>query len=217
MPLAMTQETDAAFAVTVAKGDKQFLKRVQLLQPLSDAVVKGEPVGCRPGEYLIGMKDKAARLTNQMVVLVGRYRFHAIVIQDKKVEAESFDQNDPVYVSIEREVLSKVKKPNRAVKFGIDFLLYIVELNQFGVYFFAGTAKQEAPEALKRQGKLALFSSRLVESGSNKWYVPIVIDAPEGTPQPVIDQLVLQTTLTTFAVDKTAAEPEESAETARPR
>ena len=214
--LSLVQEPDANFQATVAKGDKQFLTRMSLGQPLSDAVLQGK---AKPGDYFLGAKDQVRNLGSKFVALVGHYRYHAIIIQDKKVEAESFDLNDPVFKQIEQEVVRKVKKEGRAAKFGIDFLLYLpaalnpsLTVDEFVVYYFAATAKREAPEALKRQGRMATFSSKIV-GDSKKWFVPVVTDGPEALITP--DPLVLQTTLTAFTVDRVAAEPE--AEEARPR
>jgi hypothetical protein len=212
MPLSLEQAPDEHFAATVAKGDKLFLNRVQLVQPLSDCFLNSKPV-CKPGDYVLGYGDAAVNLGNDVQVLVGHYRYHAIVIQDKKVEAESFDLDDPVYRSIEQEVLLRKKKEGRAAKFGIDFLLYFPSVTKFGVYFFAATAKKEAPEALKRQGKTARFKSLLVEAKGNKWFVPKVSDG-DGS-QPVIDGKLLQTTLKVFTVDKLPDEGEGDVE--RPR
>ena len=112
-----------------------------------------------------------------------------------------------------------MKKEGRSAKFGIDFLLYLpaahnasLTADEFVVFYFAATAKREAPEALKRQGKMATFSSKMV-GDAKKWFVPVVTDGPETVISP--DGLLLQTTLTAFTVDRAPAEPE--VEEARPR
>jgi hypothetical protein len=214
--LSLIQEADANFQATVAKGSKNFLTRMSLAHPLADACLAGT---VRPGEYFLGSKDKVRSLGNKFVALVGHYRYHAIVLQDKKVEAESFDLNDPVFKQIESEVVRKVKKENRRASFGIDFLLYLpkalnplLQQDEFAVFYFKGSFKQEAPEALKRQGRMAQFTSKLI-GDQNKWYVPVITDGPAEVS--VVDPLLLQTTLSAFTVDRVAAEPED--EETRPR
>jgi hypothetical protein len=165
-----------AFDELATKGATTFLNRISLLQPLSDAVSKGKPANCKAGDFILGFDNNAVLFGREFEAVVGPWRPHAIYINDRKVESESFDSSSPEFKKIEEQTGQRVQ----GAAFGMDFLLWIPKIKQFGYFFFSKTARAEAPNALALQGKLSVFRAVFVETKRFKWWAPKV-EAPAVT------------------------------------
>lgn len=157
-------------------GGDQFLQRITLLQKMSDGI--GD-VG-KVGEYVFGMdKDN---LGNEVEVIVGPWRPHALVLVDGEVEAEAFDSADPLFQQIKGEAVKTKSRmiEGRTAMYGVDFLFFVIELQQFGTFFFTKTARREASKVEPLQGRRALLTSSLVETKRYSWYTPKILAVPDG-------------------------------------
>jgi hypothetical protein len=177
MPLAYPDQSAADFT-DLAKRDAGFLQRLQLGQPLSDFVTNGNG---KPGDFMFGADKNLGQNFDALLVcrkdaadqVIPCYRAHALCLQDKEVEAESFDANSPTFQKIVAEAKKKLKIEGRATMYGVDLLFWVPKVEDFAVFYFAKTARRQADEFYKLggKGKVINFKSKKITTAYT-WWVP---------------------------------------------
>lgn len=147
------------------------LPRVVLQYHLSDAVQAGR---AEPRDFLLGERN----LGKAVVAHVGPWRPHAVILVNRQVVAESFDERSPVFREIEQEARHRGRSAQRTARVGIEFLLWLPRARSFALFEFAGVSARTATTAFARAGRLALLTTELV--GTSGWFMPICQDAPAG-------------------------------------
>lgn len=172
----------------ILKRVTRFIPFLNLSQPLSDSVTGGT-VG--PGHWTLGAGDDLVIIDDEdyqgtgkddlnrggiVDVYVVDVRPHAIILQNKQPEAESFDPQSDAFKAIEAEEkrLKKAKVDGRAANVGLDILFYLTKTGQAAIYFAKGTAIREAEKILAYKGKgpIRLGVRKIV--GKFTWWVPRV-------------------------------------------
>jgi hypothetical protein len=209
----VTQASVDEAASLLARGDKMLLQQVRMGQGLSKPVQAGL---CRPGEFYVGFKDTFLKLGNSFKAVVSKFRPHALLMIDGKVDSESFDPKSEVFKKIEAEANGK-KREGRRPMFGLDFLFYLPECDRWAVYFFAKTARRNAKPLLTLEGKVVEISAKKIENAKYTWFVPEVIQCVEEPP--VLDGASMADALSAFMSGAAGGgeDEEESATTGRPR
>jgi hypothetical protein len=167
--------TDRANALLSGGG---FLKRVKVLQGLSKEVNQKKGT---PGDFCHGFGDQLINLGGQFQAVVGPYRPHALHLMGREVEAESFDDQSEVFKKIERRanLRKNQREEDESAMFGLDFLFWFPGLSQYGVFFFAKTARENAKPLLSAAGKLVTIKAVLTETPKFSWFKPQVMKAED--------------------------------------
>ena len=153
-------------------------------------ISNSDPELCVPlGE----MKEINGEVTFEIECVVGPWRAHAMRLVGGKVEAESFDINDPVFKEIMAAADGPGEPKGTASMYGPDTILYIPPhmINHedypdgcLGIYFFNKTAKDSAPAKHGIEpGTPIRLRSHEVHSAEYSWWVPndreVITPVPE--------------------------------------
>lgn len=143
---------------------------VTFLQGTSKPVKKGDPEGCRAGDYLI---DGVAY--RQLTVQVGPARPKALYWPRKQdggsgnKEGESFNASSETFKAISRMNKRKVK----GVRVGLEYLVWVYEAQVFGILGFAGNAFNNGNHKplgeARTAGKLAVMGNEFIDA-DNSWH-----------------------------------------------
>jgi len=146
-----------------------FLTRMSLCHPLSDVVNKA---GVKPGNFYLNWGEEAIDLGNEVVVVIGPWRPHALLLENKEAKAESFDPESEEFKSIQQ---TQKKGQETVPLVGVDYLLHLPEHNETAVFFFNKTAVRAAKDLAKLQQdghRSALLTSFFNEGKKNSWWIP---------------------------------------------
>jgi hypothetical protein len=130
-----------------------------------DAIEVGQPAP---------VKDQSFELPG----ILGPYRFHAVVFAGPQVVKESYGgPGEAVYDEIAKmESALKGQKDGPRPYAGVDFLVYVYQLEKFATLWFKGTAMRDIDEVGKLQGSwVRIFSKHVQQKATgNEWHVPKV-------------------------------------------
>lgn len=161
-------KSDGELFNELTKGP-DFLTRMSLCHPLSDVVNKA---GIKPGNFYLNWGEEAIDLGNEVVVVIGPWRPHALLLRNKEAELESFDPESEEF----KQIQQTQKKSQEVVPLvGIDYLLHLPEHNETAVFFFNKTAARAAKDLYKlaEEGhQVALLTSFFNEGKKNSWWIP---------------------------------------------
>ena len=91
------RENEQELLARLTKGS-DFLPRLSLCHPLSKVV---NQAGVRPGSFYLGYGEEAEELGKEVVVGVGPWRPHALLLVNNDPAEESFEPDSAVFQQIE--------------------------------------------------------------------------------------------------------------------
>lgn len=165
---------------------KDFFAILRFFSPKSDQVQEGKIGGNHYG--LFRGKDSMDDLGENVDVLPLAYRPKAVLIENKAVVAQSFDQEDETYKRI-RAAANQGGGDSGAI-FGPEFLLWIPKVGEFVTFHMANkTARNESTPLRKQIGKATTLGWQLLSNAKYKWTAPKV--NPSTVPMSQVPPLEL--------------------------
>lgn len=179
--------------MAMLSGGSTFLPKMKVCQNQTKEFTKKLPVSrpAMPGNFLVGFGDSLKNLGDSFLAVVGPYRSHALYLVDNEVECESFDMQSADFKMIEKKAKG-AKVDGHAPMYGLDFLFWLPEVQQFGVYFFCKTARENAkPLLVCGPGRLVTVKAELTETKKHSWYKPVIHDprSADGATAPTGEAL----------------------------
>lgn len=178
-----------------------FLQKIKIGQGLTKEVQKKL---AETGDFIFGFGDQQVVLGPKFQCVVGPYRAHALhLVDDNEVEAESFNDQSDCFKRIERRARAGKAQweQGESAMYGLDFLLWLPSISQFGVYFFCKTAREAAKPLLAAgPGRLATFETVLAETKKFSWYKPSITAIEDATGSPPAPERALAEALELFSV-----------------
>lgn len=157
---------DKAFEQLTKVGD--YIPPIRLMNSQSTAL-QDDKIGIKVGEFLWDMNGPVLGKSFNCIPIA--YRGHAMFIENRVVQKETFNIEDPVYTEIKN--LSELKPKPMGAMAGLDFLFY-VDGKGFGIYFFNGTARRCCPDIKSNLKKPITIQSFFVKGSQFSWYTPTV-------------------------------------------
>lgn len=159
--------------------ESKFLPRIQLMTSRSGKCEKGE---FPANHYALIRGQDYKDLGASVNVLVIAWRAKAMDTGGDEI-ISVFDQEHSEFIRIK----SKSAEKDSGCMFGIEFLLWVPEDDQFVTFFMASiSARNEAPLLLERLGGMATISTQVLENKKYTWNSPKVSKCsvnPELTPE----------------------------------
>jgi len=168
--VALPNQGDEALQKLVDDGSSGFLGRISQQYGVSDKVTEGI---ANVGEFWLGNTN----LGKTFSAVVGPYRSHATLFEDKKLVQESYDGSSEVFQKIQK----KQSRWAKGAKAGPEFLFYLPDHGKFATLQFARTTLECAPEFGRARGALITVGTRLVKA-KNNFLVPTATLVKEVGP-----------------------------------
>ena len=164
--LTLPNQSPGALAKVAKLASGSFLRRLKLLQGISQEVQEGK---ASVREFVLG--DAKTNLGREFVCALVGYRMHAIEFVEGKVGAESFDMEDPEFVRIANDA-GNWKKGSSA---GPEYLIWIPSAEAFGTIHFARGGLDNGTAAGEFVGQFVTLTSELTGNPKKRqWPIPLV-------------------------------------------
>ena len=151
-------------------SSSDFLPRVQLYGSSSTAV-KEEKIG--QGRFGLTTKDDITDLGKQFDCLPVNVRFKAMEMSGSEIERVSHDPHSAAFMEIQARA---EEGENQGYMFGVEFLLWIPQLQTFATYFLSNKSSRREAKPLKGMlGKATTIEAKLVKWKEWAFHAPKVL------------------------------------------
>lgn len=178
-----------------------FTGQIRIVHSTSDALKQGT---AQYKDYTMGNSN----LGPQFMAVIGPHRYHALRLVNNQVDIEDYnltkesiynaDTNKwdfpfngtplfytPDFLAVKNRVIPDNNSKGVANLFGIDVLLYLPQLNDFGIFFIAKTAwtMTDTKDKIKTLfGQLTSWTTQELKSTKFSWPGPKVMKSLDPNP-----------------------------------
>lgn len=180
--LPVTKFADDEKAVGELTSSSSFLPRIQLFVATSDAVQQGKiPIG----HWGLVRGEAINDLGDALNCWPLSWRFKAMRLGDQIIAKHN--PQDPEF----QKIAAEAKIPNQqGALAGLEFLLYIPDVDSFATYFMANaSARKEAPNLRALIGKPTTIESKFTKNAKGKWHAPVVLACQTPLDEPNMEAL----------------------------
>lgn len=180
-----TEEQEKAISELTSSGD--YLPALRVYGGSSEIVKEGKfPIG-HLGLYFSA--DKILDLGEQTDLLVVYYRPRASIMMGGDQPINFFDPQSANF----NAVMEKGKAKVQGYTFGLEYLLWVPSVEQFGCFFMGNpTLRRESDNVKSHVGKAITLKTKLIKGKEHSWHGVEVLscDTPFDVPPP---ELIKQT------------------------
>jgi len=167
-----------------------FIPGIRIIQGMSEILKENRDA--RQGQWSL-MSDL---LPEELHVIIGPYRFHALRMKNNKVDLEDFNftkdvskynprenrwthgPDTPDFKIIKTKVIPDSNTTTVKNLTGFDVLLFLQDTQKYAHYFIASTALTMTPtfvQMLSNPGRQGVLGSYLHKGGKHSWWLPKLI------------------------------------------